>query len=149
MGRKLFESFLKQHHITNFKFTEGRYDKADCFIQGQKRWEVEIKVRADSAEGFSTLFLEYSKLKGMIDLIKAGQAEEGLYINFIGNKLYSLNLRTICKALQQKQLYISSRFCNRTTTEASGKTDKRMIELPKKLAAEYEFIEGSWPKVRP
>lgn len=49
----------------------------------------------------------------------------------------------------KKQLLISSRLCNRTTAVASDKTDKRMIELPKKLAAEYEFIEGKWAKVRP
>lgn len=85
----------------------------------------------------------------MIDLIKQGKAEEGLYINFIRNKLYIFNLRAICTALQKKQIYMGSRFCNITTAVASGQTDKRMIELPKKLAEEYEFIEGKWAKVRP
>ena len=35
----------------------------------------------------------------MIELIKQGQAEEGLYINFIGNKLYIFNIRAVCAAL--------------------------------------------------
>ena len=26
---------------------------------------------------------------------------------------------------------------------------KRMIEIPKSIAEEYEFIEGRWAKVRP
>lgn len=149
LGRGLLESFLKEKGIVDFKFTEGKYDKVDCFINANKRWEVEIKVRADSAESYSTLFLEATKLKAMIELIKNQEAEEGLYVNFIGNKAYIFNLRRICQALQKKQVYISSRFCNRTTAVASDKTDKRMIELPKKLAEEYEFIEGRWAKVRP
>lgn len=149
LGRGLFESFLKEKGFTDYKFTEGKFDKVDCFINANKRWEVEIKVRADSAESYSTLFLEATKLKAMIELIKNQEAEEGLYVNFIGNKAYIFNLRRICQALQKKQVYISSRFCNRTTAVASDKTDKRMIELPKKLAEEYEFIEGRWAKVRP
>ena len=149
LGRGLFESFLTDKGIKNYNFTEGKFDKVDCFITAQKRWEVEIKVRSDYAEGYSTLFLELSKLQAMIDLIKQNQAEEGLYINFISNKAYIFNLRSICKAIKQKQVYISSRYCNRTTAVASDKTDKRMIELPKKLAEEYEYIEGRWAKVRP
>ena len=113
LGRGLFKSFLKEKGFTDYKFTEGKFDKVDCFINAERKWEVEIKVRADSAEG------------------------------------YIFNLRSICQALQKKQLYISSRLCNRTTAVASDKTDKRMIELPKKLAAEYEYIEGRWAKVRP
>ena len=35
----------------------------------------------------------------MIQLIKEGQAEEGLYINFIRNKLYIFNIRAVCAAL--------------------------------------------------
>ena len=149
LGRGLFESFLKDKGVTDFKFTEGKFDKVDCFLNLKKRWEVEIKVRADSAENYSTLFLEAAKLKAMIQLIKEGQAEEGLYINFIRNKLYIFNIRAVCAALQRKQIYISSRHCNRTTAVASDMVDKRMIELPKKMAAEYEFIEGRWAKVRP
>ena len=70
LGRGLFESFLKEKGIVDFKFTEGKYDKVDCFINANKRWEVEIKVRADSAESYSTLFLEATKLKAMMELIK-------------------------------------------------------------------------------
>ena len=148
-GRALFESFLRDKGITDFKFTEGRFDKVDCFINAKQKWEVEIKVRADSAESYSTLFLEYQKLLAMIDLIKDGTAEEGLYVNFIRSKVYIYNIRAICKGLREKKLYVSFRFCNRTTAEASDKTDKRMIELPKSLAEEFEFIEGRWAKVRP
>lgn len=96
MGRGLFESFLKEKGIEDYKFTEGKYDKVDCFINADKRWEVEIKVRADSAESYSTLFLEATKLKAMIELIKNQEAEEGLYVNFISNKAYIFNLRRIC-----------------------------------------------------
>lgn len=149
LGRGLFESFLKEKGITDYSFTEGKFDKVDCFVNCKQRWEVEIKVRDKSAESYSTLFLEAGKLKAMIDLIKQKQAEEGLYINFIGNKAYLFNIRTVCAALQKKQLYISPRLCNRTTAVASDMVDKRMIELPKKMAAEYEFIEGRWAKVRP
>lgn len=35
----------------------------------------------------------------MVDLIKAKEAEEGLYINFIRNKAYIFNIRNICRAL--------------------------------------------------
>lgn len=62
LGRGLFESFLKQKGITDYCFTEGKFDKVDCFFNYTNRWEVEIKVRADSAENYSTLFLEYAKL---------------------------------------------------------------------------------------
>lgn len=149
LGRGLFESFLKDKGIKDYTFTEGKFDKVDCFIKGKQKWEVEIKVRADSAENYSTLFLEVKKLQAMVDLIKNQEADEGLYINFIRNKAYIFNIRSICQALQKKQIYISSRFCNRTTAEESSKTDKRMLELPKTLAEEYEFIEGRWAKVRP
>ena len=149
LGRGLFESFLKENGFTDYKFTEGKFEKVDCFINAEKKWEVEIKVRADSAEDYSTLFLEVAKLKAIIDIIRNQEAEEGIYINFISNKAYIFNLRSICQALQKKQLYISSRLCNRTTAVASDKTDKRIIELPKKLAVEYEYIEGRWAKVRP
>lgn len=99
MGRGLFESFLKQIGITDYQFTVGKFDKVDCFFNSGKRWEAEIKVRSDSAEGYSTLFLEVAKLKAMIDLIKQNQAEEGVYINFIRNKAYIYNIRTICTAI--------------------------------------------------
>lgn len=149
LGRGLFESFLKQKNITNYKFTEGQFDKVDCFIQAQKKWAVEIKVRDESADQYKELFFELQKLKAMCSIIKAGEAEEGLYINFIGSKLYVFNIRKIVEGLQKKQLRVKNHYCNRTTAIASGKVDKSMIEVPKKLAEEYEFIEGKWAKVRP
>ena len=82
--------------ITSFIPNSRKYDKVDCFINAEKKWEVEIKVRADSAEGYSTLFLEVAKLKAMIDIIRNQEAEEGIYINFISNKAYIFNLRSIC-----------------------------------------------------
>lgn len=36
----------------------------------------------------------------MVELIKQDKVQEGLYINFIGNKLYIFNIRNICKALK-------------------------------------------------
>jgi hypothetical protein len=67
----------------------------------------------------------------MVDLIQNKIAEEGIYINFIQNKAYIFNIRTICKALKQHKIYISTRYCNRTTAEEAGKVDKRMLEIPK------------------
>ena len=32
----------------------------------------------------------------MIDIIRNQEAEEGIYINFISNKAYIFNLRSIC-----------------------------------------------------
>lgn len=149
LGRGLLKSFLQQKKITDYTFTEGKFDKVDGYLHLQKEWAVEIKVRADSAEAYDTLFLEVTKFKAMVELIKQDKVQEGLYINFIGNKLYIFNIRNICKALKQNKAYISCRYCNRTTAEESGKTDKRMIEIPKSIAEEYEFIEGRWAKVRP
>lgn len=148
VGRGLFETFLKQKNITDFRFAEDKFDKVDCYINSKKKWCVEIKVRSDSAEQYNTLFMEHKKLKAMVGLIKQQEVEEGLYVNFIKNKAYLFNIRTICKALQDKKIYVNARFCNRTTAVASDIVEKKMIELPKKLAIEYEFIEGQWAKVR-
>ena len=151
LGRGLFASFLKDKGVTDYKFTEGKFDSVDGFFVGadQKKWEVEIKVRNDSADQYSKLFFELSKLKAMCLLIQQGQAEEGLYINFIRNKLYIYNIRSVCQALKKKQIQIVTDYANRTTAAPSDKVYKKMILLPQKMAEIYEYIEGRWAKVQP
>lgn len=65
-----------------------------------------------------------------MQMIKDGEATNGMYVNFMGDKCFIFLLDKITKA---NGCWPSVVPCNRYTAIASGKVDKRIIEIPKKL----------------
>lgn len=141
IGRKKFESILKQAQIKDYHFTEDEYDSVDCYYsKADKTTEVEIKVRSQL---WDTLFMEVSKYKRMKQIIKDGEADKGLYVNFIGNRCYIFPLSKITSKNGCTTSYV---YSNRTTAVNTGKKQKLMIEIPVKLATVFEYKEDRWAK---
>ena len=77
IGRQKFESLLQQKGITDYHFTEDKYCPVDCYFTSptQDKWVVEIKVRDEGVDKYSTLFMELAKWKEMDAIIKSKQAD--------------------------------------------------------------------------
>lgn len=79
---------------------------------------VEIKVRDEGVDKYSTLFMELAKWKEMDAIIKSKQADQGMYVNFIGDKCYIFCFSQIhpSKGCKLKEVY-----ANRHTATNDGK----------------------------
>ena len=78
--------------------------------------------------------MEKQKLAKMIQIIKNGEAIDGYYANFIGDKVYLFGIRRICKyikALQKRgKRVFFSRQLPQTTSGNTQRIWKEIIELP-------------------
>ena len=69
VGRKKLKKFLVSFGATDIQFTEGDYDRIDCFFtKVGKRVGVEIKDRSPRYEGYDTYIMEKQKLDYMDEL---------------------------------------------------------------------------------
>ena len=143
-GREKFESLLLQKGITDYKFTTDKYAPVDCYLLGKDctQWMAEIKVRDKI---WDPLFMEALKYKEMKQIVKDGKAENGLYVNFIGDRCYIFTLDQITKA---NGCYVTNVLANRYTAINADMIYKQMICLPTKLAQVYEWDGTSWNDVK-
>lgn len=133
IGRHKFESLLQQKGITDYYFTKDKYCPVDCFFTSptQDKWVVEIKVRDEGVDKYSTLFMELAKWKEMDAIIKSKQADQGMYVNFIGDKCYIFCFSQIHPSFGCR---LKDVYANRHTATNDGKRWKKMIEIPKVLS---------------
>ena len=148
IGRSKFESLLQQLGIETYHFTEETYAPIDAqFIYNQQCYIAEIKVRKMA---YSTLFMEKIKLTNMIKIIKSGQAQNGYYVNFVGDKVYLFSISTICNYLKQQKAQGKSMFYKRllpqTTSGNNNKVWKAITELPLSLATCLILKNGKYVK---
>ena len=142
-GRRKFEQFLQQMKITQYKFTEHPMDRIDCVYKSKHHYIVEIKVRYQDWE---TLYMELSKYNAMQQM----KLDQGLYVNFIGDKCYIFNLKKIEQyfkdCYKQKKHPTKWALVNQTTAVYSRKVWKEVIDLPKSLAICLTLKDGQWVK---
>jgi hypothetical protein len=106
---------------------------------------VEIKVRDEGVDRFSTLFMELDKWKKMQSIINSKQADQGMYVNFIGDKCYIFCFSQIHPSYgcRLKEVY-----ANRHTATNDGKRWKHMIEIPKGLSLKYLEANNHWQEYK-
>ena len=143
IGRTKFQALLDQKGITDYQFTPDQFNPVDCYFTQGVQWVAEIKVRNRE---YPTLFMELSKLKSMIQIIKEGEAQNGLYVNFIGDKCFIFDIREICKNNKENHLKIQQKWLPRTTAEDSDYVYKDVIELPIGWAQCLIYKEGKYDK---
>lgn len=148
IGRSKFESLLQQLGIETYHFTEETYAPIDAqFTYNEQCYIAEIKVRKMA---YSTLFMEKTKLVNMIKIIKSGQAQNGYYVNFVGDKVYLFSISKVCDYLKEQKAYGNRMFYKRllpqTTSGNSEKIWKAITELPLSLATCLTFKDGKYVK---
>ena len=146
IGRAKFKALLLQKGITDYHLTEGEFDAVDCYFNYNHRCYIaEIKVRKHL---YSTLFMEKTKLKKMIEIISKGEAKDGYYVNFIGDKAYLFSIRRIycyLKSLQTRPPFVS-RMLPKTTSGNTEMVWKEITELPLNLAITFNTNEETMEK---
>lgn len=142
-GRNKFAQLLQQWQVSKYKFTEDPMDRIDCVFKKKHHWIVEIKVRNQE---WDSLYMEVSKYKAMQQM----KVDQGMYVNFIGDKCYIFFLKKIEKFIRDcfKQNINPTRWvwANKTTAIDSGKEWKQMIDLPISLAKCFFLKDGQWAK---
>ena len=94
---------------------------------------LEILVSSVCSNHFfcPTLFMELDKWKEMQSIINSKQADQGLYVNLIGDKCYILCFSQIHPSYGCR---LKDVYANRHTATNDSKRWKRMIEIPKTLS---------------
>lgn len=75
--------------------------------------------------------MELTKLKEMQSIINSKQADQGMYVNFIGDKCYIFCFSQIYPSYGCR---LKDVYANRHTATYDGKRWKKMIEIPKNLS---------------
>jgi len=143
IGRTLLKSFLDQYGAINQQPTTDKYNPVDYYFEykGQKV-VAEIKCRDIRYMNYSTHIIEETKLKNLLQAKKDGNCNYAYYINFFGDYVYWYNTGKIIKNATIHNLY-----CNRTTAEYNGKTDKLIREIPTGLAMKFVKTDGKWSRM--
>lgn len=143
-GRRIFEKFLNNRGIYNtqekkkYQFSKDKFCPIDgVMYKGEGKHIFEIKRRSQL---YSTLYMEYSKFKSMMQIYKKNNSvKDGWYINLIDGKMYAFRLSEIAKYVKNTPFAVKQAYCKRTTSEDRGRTDKLMIDLPISLAKVYDL----------
>ena len=143
IGREKFSSLLMQMGISQYQFTKDKFNPVDCYYitKDGTRWCVEIKVRS---QFWNPLFMELSKWKQMMQVIKEGKADKGMYVNFIDDRCFIFLLSCIHPKYGCYTTWQNARW---HTASPSESIDKRMINIPTKLALTYQVQDNIWKKV--
>ena len=117
-GRNKFAQLLQQWQVSKYKFTEHPMDRIDCVFRKKHHWIAEIKVRNQE---WDSLYMEVSKYKAMQQM----KLDQGMYVNFIGDKCYIFFLKKIEKFIRDcykdKKQPTKWVWANKTTAIDSGK----------------------------
>lgn len=94
--------------------------------------------------------MEKTKLVNMIKIIKSGQAQNGYYVNFVGDKVYLFSISKVCDYLKEQKAQGNRMFYKRllpqTTSGNNEKVWKAITELPLSLATCLTFKDGKYVK---
>lgn len=89
--------------------------------------------------------MEISKLKAIAARVKSGELDRAYYVCFIGSDTaYIFNLRDIIQAGKDGLLEITTRYSPVTTAADRGKTDKRVVLIPKSVGVRLEKTGDNW-----
>ena len=105
---------------------------------------VEIKVRDEGVDRFSTLFMELDKWKEMQSIINSKQADQGMYVNFVGDKCYIFCFSQIHPS---RGCTLREVYANQHTATNDGKRWKKMIEIPKFLSLDMSDYKNPQPSI--
>lgn len=143
IGRNKFQSWLEAVGITDYKFSEDKFDCIDCiFTKKDVKIAVEIKVRDEKYKNYTTHFIESVKFNNMNQLVENGEVSKAIYANFFGDWLYIYNLEKIDK---EQTSVINAPI---TTAVYNGRKDKLMIEIPSNIASKFKNENGLWKKLK-
>ena len=149
-GRALFKSILDQCNITDQQPAKDKYDNIDYYYTtpyklGQAG--VEIKKRDIKYKDYSTLLMEVSKFKAIAARVQSKELDRAYYVNFIGDDTaYIFNIRDIARGIKDNRVQITTRFTNITTADDQGKTEKRVLLIPKSLGFKLVRQGNLWVK---
>lgn len=144
-GRSLFKSILDQCNITDQHPSVAKYDCIDYYYSKDGKVGVEIKKRGTQCHSYPSLLMEVAKFKAIAARVKSGELDRAYYVSFIGNDTaYIFNLRAIAQAGKDGKLEITTKYAPVTTAAYKGKTDKRVLLIPKSVGIKLEKIGDKW-----
>lgn len=89
--------------------------------------------------------MEVAKFKAIAARVKSGELDRAYYVNFIGSDTaYIFNLKSIAQAGKDGKLEITTKYAPVTTAADKGKTDKRVLLIPKSVGVKLEKIGDKW-----
>ena len=137
-GRALFTTILQQLQVSDYKEATEKYDTLDMFFTiNEKYTGVEIKKRDKQFESYPTYMMEVYKFKALWKRLNDKEFEQIYYVNFFGeDTVYIFPLRKI--------VIVTSTYANKTTAVFQGKTEKRILLIPKEYAAKLVRIDNKW-----
>ena len=78
--------------------------------------------------------MEVSKFKAIAARVVSGELDKAFYVCFIGDDTaYIFNIRDIAKAGKEGLLEITTKYAPVATADDKGKTDKRVLLIPKSV----------------
>lgn len=147
-GRSLFKSILDQCKITDQHPSIEKYDSIDYYYTTPNKQGVagaEIKKRGIQCHSYTTLMMEVSKFKAIAARVKSGELDRAYYINFIGDDTaYIFSIRDIARGYKKGIVTLTYQTTPVTTAADNGKTDKRVLYIPKSLGLKLTKIEDKW-----
>ena len=145
-GRALFKTILDQCQITDYRESTEKYDTLDLYatLKG-KSTGIEIKKRDKQFEHYPTYMMEVYKYKALAERVNSGELDQIYYVNFFGNDtVYIFSLLKIAQGIKDGTVQVTSTYANKTTAVFQGKTEKRILLIPKEYAAKLVRIDNKW-----
>lgn len=140
VGRKKLKKFLTDRGITDIQFTEGDYDRIDCFFTKEgKRVGVEIKDRSPRYEGYDTYIMEKQKLDYMDELQSKGETYSCWMVYFFSNNMYLFRYRDIKRLIEEDKVKVEGKWLPNSTVHKTKEVCKDTYLLPKKHALTFKL----------
>lgn len=141
-GRKKLEDFLIYKGITDFNFTEDKYNQVDAVLtKNGKTYTIEIKDRNKKYESYPTFIVEKSKVDYMDVLYKKGKTVNSLICQIFGNHLYFFSYIKLKKLIDSGKVKEEKMKLPATTITENSNRYKAVYLVPKEYA--YLFIKDS------
>lgn len=141
-GRDLFKEILNQANITDYEFTQDRFNSADGFYRlHDKQTVFEIKVRDPKYCTCQELIIEDYKYQMLKQIKSETNSDSALYINFIGDTVYIFPLSIVASCP------VCELACNHTTAIKTEKKVKKVRYLNKNKAVAYKKVNGVWKRI--
>lgn len=140
-GRNILKSFLDQVGATNQMPTEDEYNPVDYyFTYKEKKVVAEIKCRDIKYLNYPTHLMEVSKYNALMKDKQNKQLDTAYYINFFGENIAYWYSNSTIRKYATKDI----KYCNRTTAENRGCTNKSVLLIPTDKAQIFIRKNGIW-----
>lgn len=145
-GRALFTTILQQLQVSDYKEATEKYDTLDMYATIKEHSSgIEIKKRDIQFEHYPTYMMEAYKFLELWKRYKSGELDQIYYVNFFGeDTVYIFPLRKIAEGIKKGNVIVTSTYANKTTAVFQGKTEKRILLIPKEYAAKLVRIDNKW-----